>query len=201
VLGVVGLIEDADTVVRRAFRSAGDVVILLGDSHDELGGSEYLKVVHGLIRGVPPKLDLAREAALQRLLVDGAAAGLIRSAHDCAEGGFAVTVAESCFDSSLGVDVDVAGVGSDAVTSRDIATLFGESASRVVVSVSAERASELLLMAAAVDVPAIRIGVVGGDRIRISVDGRKLLDESLVAAEQVWSMAIEEYFERRRAIA
>jgi phosphoribosylformylglycinamidine synthase II len=201
VLGVVGLIEDADTVVRRAFRSAGDVVILLGDSRDELGGSEYLKVVHGLIRGMPPKLDLAREAALQRLLIDGAAAGLIRSAHDCAEGGLAVTVAESCFDSSLGVDVDVAGVASDAVKSRDIATLFGESASRVVVSVSAERASELLSMAAAVDVPAIRIGVVGGDRIRISVDGRRLLDESLVAAEQVWSMAIEEYFERRRAIA
>jgi phosphoribosylformylglycinamidine synthase II len=201
VLGVVGLIEDADTVVRRAFRSAGDVVILLGDSRDELGGSEYLKVVHGLIRGMPPKLDLAREAALQRLLIDGAAAGLIRSAHDCAEGGLAVTVAESCFDSSLGVDVDVAGVASDAVKSRDIATLFGESASRVVVSVSAERASELLSMAAAVDVPAIRIGVVGGDRIRISVDGGRLLDESLVAAEQVWSMAIEEYFERRRAIA
>ncbi|HLG55809.1 MAG TPA: phosphoribosylformylglycinamidine synthase subunit PurL [Vicinamibacterales bacterium] len=201
VLGVVGLIEDADTVVRRAFRSAGDVVILLGDSHDELGGSEYLKVVHGLIRGVPPKLDLAREAALQRLLVDGAAAGLIRSAHDCAEGGLAVTVAESCFDSSLGVDVDVAGVASDAAKHRDIATLFGESASRVVMSVSAARAAELLSMAAAVDVPAIRIGVVGGDRIRIAIDGRRLLDESLVAAEQVWSMAIEGYFERRRAIA
>ena len=112
VLGVVGLIEDADTVVRRAFRAAGDVVILLGESRDELGGSEYLKVVHGLIRGVPPSLDLAREAALQRVLVEGAAAGIIRSAHDCAEGGLAVTIAECCFDSSCGVDVDVAGVAS-----------------------------------------------------------------------------------------
>ena len=97
-------------MVRRAFRAAGDVVILLGESRDELGGSEYLKVVHGLIRGVPPSLDLAREAALQRVLVEGAAAGLIRSAHDCAEGGLAVTMAECCFDSSFGVDVDVAGV-------------------------------------------------------------------------------------------
>jgi len=90
VLGVVGLIEDADTVVRRTFRNAGDVVILLGESRAELGGSEYLKVVHGLVRGVPPVLDLDREKALQTLLVDGAAAGLIRSAHDCAEGGLAV---------------------------------------------------------------------------------------------------------------
>ena len=101
VLGVVGLIEDADHVVRRAFRAAGDAVILLGEGRDEFGGSEYLKVIHGLIRGVPPSLDLAREAALQRVLVEGAAAGLIRSAHDCAEGGLAVTLAECCFDSSL----------------------------------------------------------------------------------------------------
>ena len=111
VLGVVGLIEDADRVVRRAFRSAGDVVVLLGESRDELGGSEYLKTMHDLIRGVPPSLDLSREAALQKVLVEGAAAGIIRSAHDCAEGGLAVTIAECCFDSSLGVDVDVKGVG------------------------------------------------------------------------------------------
>src|SRR6185503_7261332 len=80
VLGMVGLISDANTVVRRAFRSEGDAIVLLGESRDELGGSEYLKVMHGLIRGLPPALDLAREAALQRLLVKGAAAGLIRSA-------------------------------------------------------------------------------------------------------------------------
>ena len=84
--------------------------MLLGDSRDELGGSEYLKVVHGLVRGVPPALDLAREAALQRVLVEGAATGLIRSAHDCAEGGLAVTLAECCFDTGLGAVVDVAAV-------------------------------------------------------------------------------------------
>ncbi len=107
VLGVVGLIEDADRVVRRAFRNAGDAVVLLGDSHAELGGSEYLKVVHGLIRGTPPALDLDRERALQQLLVDGAAAGLIQSAHDCAEGGIAITAAEKCFDTGLGASIDL----------------------------------------------------------------------------------------------
>jgi phosphoribosylformylglycinamidine synthase subunit PurL len=200
VLGVVGLIEDADTVVRRAFRAAGDVVILLGETRDELGGSEYLKTVHGLIRGVPPMLDLAREAALQHVLVHGAADGIIKSAHDCAEGGLAITLAECCFDSSQGVEVDLQGAAA-ATGWRDVATLFGESASRAVVSVSPEHADRLLAMAAQANLPAARLGVVGGDRIRVSVDGVRALDEPLAAAERIWSTAIEKYFERRRAVA
>jgi len=200
VLGVVGLVENADRVVRRAFRSAGDVVMLLGENRDELGGSEYLKTMHGLIRGEAPSLDLTREAALQRILVEGAADGIIRSAHDCAEGGFAVTIAECCFDSSLGVEVDVKSVGALEAW-RHAATLFGESASRAVVSVSPEHVDRLLAMAAAVNLPAARIGIVGGDRIRVSVDGGRILDESLAAAEAIWSTAIENYFERVRAVA
>ncbi len=200
VLGVVGLIENADRVVRRAFHSAGDVVMLLGESRDELGGSEYLKTMHGLIRGEAPSLDLAREAALHQVLVEGAANGIIRSAHDCAEGGLAVTIAESCFDSSLGVEVDVKSVGTLEAW-RVVATLFGESASRAVVSVSPEHVDRLLAMAAAVNLPAARIGIVGGDRIRVSVDGGRILDESLATAELIWSTAIENYFERVRAVA
>src|SRR5678815_1536387 len=102
VIGVVGLIEDADRVVGRAFRSAGDVVVLLGESRNEFGGSEFLQVVHDQIRGIPPQLDLSREAALQWVLVEGASSGLIRSAHDCAEGGLAITLAECCFGTPFG---------------------------------------------------------------------------------------------------
>ena len=200
VLGVVGLIEDADTVVRRAFRHAGDVVILLGESRAEIGGSEYLKVVHGLVRGVPPALDLDREKALQKLLVDGAAAGLIRSAHDCAEGGLAVTVAECCFDTGLGVEVGTPGTNADEMW-RDVMTLFGESASRVVVSVEPRYASEFLHRAADAGVPAMDIGRVGGERIRMSVDGRVVLDAALGEIERLWSSAIGNYFERSRAVA
>jgi phosphoribosylformylglycinamidine synthase subunit PurL len=200
VLGVVGLIEDANIVVRRAFQSDGDVVMLLGDSRNELGGSAYLKVIHGMIRGVPPALDLAREAALLRLLVEGASKGLIRSAHDCAEGGLAVTLAECCFDTTLGAAVDVASVTAESGFG-DIATLFGESASRVVVSVSANRAAELTGLAAATGVPAAAIGRVGGDRIRMSVEGRPVLDEPLRDAERTWSGAIGRFFEPSRAIA
>src|SRR5688572_27424494 len=113
VIGVVGLIDDAERVARRTFQAAGDAVVLLGESRAELGGSEYLKSVHGMVRGVPPTLDLAREAALQRLLVESIAAGVISSAHDCAEGGFAVALAECCFDTGFGVSVDVPGVAAN----------------------------------------------------------------------------------------
>ena len=201
VLGVVGLLEDAANVVCRAFRGHGDVMVLLGESRDELGGSEYLKVIHGVVRGVPPALDLALEKALQRVLVTGAGARLIRSAHDCAEGGLAVTLAECCFDTGLGAEVDLAAVKAEAAGFGDLATLFGESASRAVVTVSAGRAAELVALAAGAGVPATVIGRVGGDRIRVSIAGHLVLDEPLATAEHVWSTAIESRVESERAIA
>jgi phosphoribosylformylglycinamidine synthase len=201
VLGVLGVIENADRVVRRTFQTEGDRIVLLGESRSELGGSEYLKVMHGLIRGLPPALDLGREAALQRLLVAGAASGVIRSAHDCAEGGFAVTLAEGCFDTGLGAQVDVPAVATADAALGPIATLFGESASRAIVSVTSARTDELLALARAHGVPAAVIGRVGGDRIRVDVGGVSVIDEALAESEQIWATAIDRYFERAQAIA
>ena len=201
VLGVVGLIDNADAVVRRAFRGDGDAIVLLGDSLDELGGSEYLKVVHGLVKGVPPRLDLAREAALQRVLVKGVAAGLIRSAHDCAEGGFAVTLAECCFDTGLGADVDVPAVDAAVTPFADTGTLFGESASRAVVSVDNGRTAELEALAKEAGVPVAVIGRVGGSRIHVAIAGRGVIDDQLADVERLWADAIGRYFESQRAIA
>ncbi|MSO45292.1 MAG: phosphoribosylformylglycinamidine synthase subunit PurL [Acidobacteria bacterium] len=200
VLGVVGLIEDADRVVRRAFQAPGDAVLLLGDGREELGGSEYLKVMHGLVRGLPPALDLTREAALQRLLVAGASSGLIRSAHDCAEGGLAITLAECCFDTGYGLEAAVPVVEGTS-SFRDIAALFGESASRVVVSIAADRVGEMISLATRSLVPAAVIGRVGGERIRLTIDGRIVIDEPLADAEDRWSTAIERYFETHHATA
>jgi phosphoribosylformylglycinamidine synthase II len=200
VLGVVGLIDDAAKVVQRAFRAEGDVIVLLGETRDELGGSEYLKAMHGLIRGVPPALDLTREAALQRVLVDGAASGVITSAQDCAEGGFAVTLAECCIGTGLGARVDLPAVASGAGFG-DVSTLFSESASRVVVSVAPAREAELLSLAAREQLPVRRIGVVGGNRIQIAIDRRSVIDVALSDAERTWTTAIDRYFEPRQAIA
>jgi phosphoribosylformylglycinamidine synthase len=201
VVGVVGLLENADAVVRRTFTDAGDAVVLLGETRDELGGSEYLRVVHGLTRGRPPALDLAREAALQKLLADLAAAGLIRSAHDCSEGGLAIALAESCFDSGHGVEAALDPIAGADAAFGDTAALFGESASRVLVSVSTVDLDRLLAQASAAGVPAARVGTVGGNRIRVAVGGRQLLDELLADAERAWSSALERHFERRVAIA
>jgi phosphoribosylformylglycinamidine synthase len=207
VVGVVGVIENASAVATRAFRAAGDAVVLLGEGRDELGGSEYLKVLHGITRGVPPALDLEREAALQRVLVQGVGAGLIRSAHDCSDGGLAVALAECCFDARIGVDADVpevSGPGAPSSGSGEwaaIAALFGESASRVVVSVEAGSLEALLALARDAGVPAARIGTTGGERVRIAIAGRAALDEAVSDAERIWSTAIEAGLESRRSVA
>src|SRR5437764_8933346 len=107
-IGVVGLLEDVDRVLTRRFQESGDIVILLGEGRGELGGSEYLELAHGLVQGPPPAIDLRAERALQDLVVALASDRLIRSAHDCADGGLAVTLAECCFGSGgAGVDVSI----------------------------------------------------------------------------------------------
>ncbi|MGE0703253.1 MAG: phosphoribosylformylglycinamidine synthase subunit PurL [Vicinamibacterales bacterium] len=201
VIGVVGLLEHADRVVGRSFRGAGDAIVLLGESRGELGGSEYLRVAHGLVQGTPPALDLAAEAALQALLVRIAEMRLIRSAHDCSDGGLAVTLAECCFDTgSLGADVQLEGAPFSGPKSlAHVATLFGESASRVVVSVESRLVSQVLELARIAGVPARTVGQTGGHTLAISVDGQKLVDVNVDQAEHEWATAIGRRFARKVA--
>jgi phosphoribosylformylglycinamidine synthase len=210
VIGVVGLIEDGSHAVRRAFSEEGAAIILLGESRLELGGSEYLKAVHGLVRGAPPDLDLAAERRLQELLVQMAREQRILSAHDCAEGGIAVTLAECCFDSGgMGADVDlplasaparpvgpaVVGLAAGLPEGiRLVATLFGESASRVVVSAKAAQQADVLRLAGAKQVPVRVIGRTGGRMIRILVERRPALEMPVEQAESAWNNAIPRHY-------
>ncbi len=198
VLGVVGVIEDARRVLGRTFRRPGAAVVLLGEAPPELGGSEYLKRVHGRVQGLPPALDLERERALQRLVAGAAADALIESAHDCAEGGLAVTLAECCFESGgIGVDAAISGPsGSDLGVA---AALFGESASRVVVSVAPGREADLLARAAEAGVAAQPIGRTGGERCRITVGGAVAIDAAVAELERVWERGLARYFEEEAA--
>src|SRR5262249_11254737 len=167
----------------------------------ELGGSQYLETLHDLVRGVPPKLNLEAEKALQRLLVDLAAERLVRSAHDCSDGGLAITLAESCFDTGgagAAVSIEALNIGRDSRL-NDAVALFGESASRIVVSVSPDNVTEILQRAALAGVLARVIGETGGNRLRIAVAGRVIVDISVDDAERVWSSAIERVFIRRVA--
>ncbi len=194
IIGVVGLIEDATCVVSRTFKQAGDEVVLLGESYGELGGSEYLKTVHGLVQGQPPELSLDKERALIALLTRAAAAKILQSAHDCSDGGVATTLAECAFDTGgIGCHVDV------PLSTSAAATLFGESASRAVVSVTAANLQPLLQLAAELGVPARSIGRTGGDKLVVTVAGSPAIDCQVTEAEQVWSLALGRYFAGRAA--
>jgi phosphoribosylformylglycinamidine synthase len=200
ILGIVGLIEDASTVMTRVFPAAGLDLILLGDASGELGGSEYLKTIHGLLRGRPPVIDLARERALINLIIELIGRRLVRSAHDCAEGGLAVTLAESCFDTGgIGAEISIPGCASDGGVDRVAATLFGESASRILVSVVPERVAEVLGAAKAAGVPAHRIGRTGGAAIRIEVDGEAALECAVSEVEALWRSSLESRLAGRAA--
>jgi phosphoribosylformylglycinamidine synthase len=199
VLGVVGLIEDSTRVLGRSFQAAGDVIVLLGESRHEVGGSEYLKVTERLIAGVPPDVDLNAEKVLQQLLVAGTREGLLRSAHDCAEGGLAVTLAECSFGTGgIGSSVDLPAVDAPAAWAS-VATLFSESASRVVVSVAPEHVAALLERAKTLGVPAREIGTAGTGRINVSINGQSVLDIAVSEVETIWDTALEKYFKQRAA--
>jgi len=201
VIGVVGLLEHADRFVCRRIQGPGDVVILLGEGRGELGGTEYLKLAYDVVRGLPPALDLEAERALQELILALADGRLIRSAHDCAEGGIAVTLAECCFDTDgVGLDasIDAIEVARDPALNL-AAALFGESASRVVVSVAEGGVTEVLQRAAAAGVAAAVIGRTGGSSLRVAVGGKTAIDMPVEAAERAWATAIDRHFVKRVA--
>jgi phosphoribosylformylglycinamidine synthase subunit PurL len=201
VIGVVGVIEDASCTLGRVFRHSGREIVLLGTADADLGGSEYLKTVHGVVAGAAPFVDLGRERALIDVLVEAAAQRLIESAHDCSDGGLAVTLAEAAFDSGgIGVSVDLPGIGAgqgDAWT--NLGVLFGEAGGRVIVSVSPGNRPALEALAARSGVPATLIGTTEGPRITIKIDGQDAIDVVLSEMEQLWSSLLGRYFAGRAA--
>ena len=160
-VGMVGLMDDVHKRATSGFEDEGDVIVLVGESLAELGGSEYLKVEHGLVSGPPPSLDLELEADVQAAVRDAIRADLIKSAHDCSEGGIAVALAESCLAGGIGADVHL----EDDLA--PVASLFGETQSRIVVSVSDGDAEKFVAHLIERNVPYGVIGTVGGDRLTI----------------------------------
>jgi phosphoribosylformylglycinamidine synthase len=204
VLGVVGLLEDAAQTVTRAFRSAGAAVIVLGDNRGELGGSEFLARLLGVVAGEPPALDLDREKALQQLIVALVRAGLVESAHDCADGGLAIALAECTFDTGgIGVEAAVARVSPPGVPDLfgAAATLFGESASRIVVSATEGNVAAVLDRARAAGVPAEVLGRTGGPDIKIDCGGAPAIRIRVADAEGRWAGAIGQYYQRTAGAA
>ncbi|HEX9093780.1 MAG TPA: AIR synthase-related protein, partial [Coriobacteriia bacterium] len=160
-VGLVGVLEDASKRVTMAFKAEGDVIVLIGETAAELGGSEYLKVVHDTVAGRPPALDLDEERAVHEALLDAIEAGLVRSAHDCSEGGMAVTLAECCIGGGLGARVAL----DDGLA--PVHSLFSETQGRVVVTCADADAEQLVEVLLRHDVPYAVLGEVGGDGLEL----------------------------------
>ena len=188
VVGMVGLCESLENVTGSTFTRPGDIILLMGDTHNELGGSEYLAEIHGIVAGAPPACDLDHERRAIDALLEAIAAGSIESAHDCSDGGLAVALAESCIAnqaSPMGADVDLSSL--PAVPHR--AAFFGETQGRYVVSSSSPERVEAI--AKQHNVPIYRIGAVtqagAGFRIRTSA---KSIEADIAVLSSAWHDAI-----------
>jgi len=173
VVGMIGLLARADRAVPSQARAAGDVVFVLGETRAELGASQLWEALYGFVGGQPPRVDLAAERRLVDYLVAAAERGLLRSAHDCSQGGLGVALAEIAMggpydETGFGLDVDLTAYGLRLAADE---LLFSESHGRAVVTCPPERATAALALAQELGVPAHRVGTVaergGAVRLRL----------------------------------
>ena len=191
-VAALGLIEDCTPTgagkpyCGSGFKAAGHGIFLLGESRDELGGSEYLRQRLGRVAGPCPELRLDQEFRLQACVREGIRMGLIRSAHDTSEGGLLVAVLESGFNGNLGCRLELMGQGL-----RLDALLFGESAGRIVITVEPEDEGSLARLAATHRVPLQKLGSTGGTRVVVAVDSTVLVDTGADALRRLHGSALE----------
>ncbi len=194
VLGVVGILEDVERAAWPDFRGPGRALLLLcgsepGDATDaeaEFGSSEYAREILGELWGFPPALELEKEAALQKCLVQAIQAGLAESAHDVSEGGLAVTIAECGFRNQVGARLELNG----GELPREC-LLFGEDASRVVVSCDPQQVPRIKEVAKKYGVAANLIGATIADNLEIAVDGKAVVSVPVRELREAWATALE----------
>jgi len=197
-IAMVGLMGDVRRATHSFFRDEGDLIVLLGHTLEEIGGSEYLALIHGREEGAPPGLDLALEAAVQNAALAGIGAGLVHSAHDCSEGGLAVALAECCIGGAdaLSSGAPLRGAVVDLPQGpREDALLFGESASRILLTLAEKDlpAFEAAVKALPGKKPPIRvIGRVGGTALEIRSGDARLLTRPVEALHRLWHSTFPE---------
>jgi len=179
------------------FKREGDLIILLGECKDDLGGSEYLKLIFGLKMGDSPKINLEREKAVQRTCLEAIKAGLINSAHDCSEGGLAVALAECCILNSsqkIGAIIDLL-PSHFPFSLRADGLLFGETQSRIVISCHPENFNQIGDLARKNKAPFVKLGKVEGDKLIINIQGKKLIDIGVDELEKLWRRGLSHHIQ------
>ncbi|WP_079914024.1 phosphoribosylformylglycinamidine synthase subunit PurL [Paenibacillus sp. 32352] len=184
VVGMVGLVHDTDHITTQAFKKEGDIILLLGETKGEIGGSEFQYVIHGVTEGRPPQLDLDVEKKLLNTVLGAIQKGLVASAHDLSEGGLAVALAESCISGRLGAKVNF------STELRNDIALFSESQSRILLSASPEKAEALKQWIAEQGVSYQELGKVQGQELQIEVNAKQVIQSPVAQLEKVWKDAI-----------
>ncbi len=202
VIGMVGLLEDARKIITQGFKAEGDSIALLGETKNDLSVSEYAQTVSGLTideliesGAVVPAIDLDLEKRVQQTCLDLADKFLLKSAHDCSDGGLSVAIAESCF-SSLNRKIIGASI---ELKNEDLpieALLFGESPSRIVVSFSAEKREEIEAIAEKNACPFTVVGKVAGAGLKITANDSQVVSASIDELENAWKNSLQKQMER-----
>ncbi len=196
VIGMVGLIDDVRKVIQPGFKQVGDLIALLGTTRDDLSVSEYKAVLEGatteqfIASGKTPQLDLELEKAVQSACLRAAEAGLLRSAHDCSDGGLAVALAECCFSSHGRA---AAGAGVDVTGEYDVVTrLFGETPSRIIISFDPSLLGRIEEIVATANCPMTMLGAVEADVLRMQSDGEEVIRLETARMEDVWRSSFKQ---------
>lgn len=186
VVGMVGLLKDIDKRCQMAFQNEGDLIVLLGKMREELGGSEYLYVCHGIEKGAVPTVDLEEEKNLIETLISLIEKNMLKSCHDISEGGLAAALAESAIKGKVGfkVEMDFKGIRKDKL-------LFSEAASRAVVSLEQQKLSYLQEISAQYGIEVNVLGTVGGDDMIFSDKGSQFINLPVDIVTRTWEEAIE----------
>ncbi|MCU0552826.1 MAG: AIR synthase related protein, partial [Leptolyngbya sp. Prado105] len=188
VVGMVGFIPQIDRIAGQSWKQSGDIIYLLGSDEVTLGASEYLATVHQTVAGKPPIVNFDLERKVQAMVRSGIRKGLIQSAHDCAEGGLAIALAESCFGNQLGAMIQI-----PATPTRIDQVLFGEGGARILVSVQPESVSEWeTVLNAELNGSWKKLGTVGGDFLTIAIDANSTINARISELWMGWSSAIEQ---------
>jgi len=194
VLGVVGILEDVHQAAKMPFAATGRAIVLLrateagdvADVESEFGSSEYAKEILGEVWGYPPELELEREAALEHAVIELIQQGLVDSVHDCSDGGLAVALAEKAFPHGVGARVNIASDGLPAEFA-----LFGEDASRIVLSCDTDTVERIQLLAGKHGVSAQVLGETISEQLKISLDGRVVVSAAVSELNGAYEKALE----------
>lgn len=193
VVGMVGLIQDCSKAITQYFKNEGDLIVLLGETKEELGGSEYLKIIHNKEMGKPPEVDLDLEKRLHFMCLESIEQEIVKSAHDCSEGGLAVAIAESAISGPLPFGAEIFLESSI----RNDALLFGESQSRIILTTAKMHVDEIKAIAKNRNVPAKIIGKVTRDGLKFDVNSKPVIDLNCKKARKVWKYSLKNYMENQ----